>query len=52
MPVFFFVDPEIMDDPKMDSVGDITLSYSFFKTGGNALLSYVVASFTFLGFQR
>ncbi len=35
MPVFFFVDPEIMDDPKMDHVNDITLHYSFFKTGGN-----------------
>ncbi len=40
MPVFFFVDPEIMDDPKMDHVNDITLHYSFFKTGGTELWLY------------
>ncbi len=52
MPVFFFVDPEIMDDPKMDNVKDITLHYSFFKTGGNELLSYNIASSAFHSFQR
>jgi len=33
MPVFFFIDPEIVDDPAMESVNHITLSYTFFKTG-------------------
>ncbi len=33
MPVFFFVDPEFSDDPAMESVNNITLSYTFFKTG-------------------
>lgn len=33
MPVFFFIDPEIIDDPAMENVRNITLSYTFFKTG-------------------
>lgn len=33
MPVFFFIDPEFLDDPAMNSVNYITLSYTFFKTG-------------------
>ena len=32
MPVFFFIDPEICDDPSMESCNAITLSYTFFKT--------------------
>ncbi|KAG9409575.1 Cytochrome c oxidase assembly protein cox11, mitochondrial [Aphanomyces cochlioides] len=32
MPVFFFIDPEIVDDPSMQNVSNITLSYTFFKT--------------------
>lgn len=32
MPVFFFIDPEICDDPSMSAVHNITLSYTFFKT--------------------
>lgn len=33
MPVFFFVDKEILSDPTMTHVNNITLSYTFFKTG-------------------
>ncbi len=31
MPVTFFIDPEIENDPEMEDVHTITLSYSFFK---------------------
>lgn len=31
MPVFFYIDPEFVDDPKMEFVDEITLSYTFFE---------------------
>lgn len=31
MPVSFYIDPEIENDPEMDDVDTITLSYSFYK---------------------
>lgn len=31
MPVFFYIDPEFNDDPKMEYVDEITLSYTFFE---------------------
>lgn len=31
MPVFFYIDPEFADDPAMDNVDNITLSYTFFE---------------------
>lgn len=31
MPVFFFIDPDVCDDPRMREVDLITLSYTFFK---------------------
>ncbi|ORY80946.1 cytochrome c oxidase assembly protein CtaG/Cox11 [Protomyces lactucae-debilis] len=31
MPVFFFIDPDVVDDPRMKEVDLITLSYTFFK---------------------
>ncbi|KAE8599777.1 hypothetical protein XENTR_v10017319 [Xenopus tropicalis] len=31
MPVFFFIDPEFADDPRMAKVDTITLSYTFFE---------------------
>lgn len=31
MPVFFFIDPEILEDKSMDTTDIITLSYTFFK---------------------
>lgn len=32
MPVFFFVDPDILDDPQMKNVNTLTLSYTFFPS--------------------
>lgn len=37
MPVFFFIDPEIADDPAMENINSITLSYTFFKTGESTM---------------
>ncbi|KAK3861901.1 hypothetical protein Pcinc_032178 [Petrolisthes cinctipes] len=31
MPVFFYIDPEFVDDPKMQNVDMLTLSYTFFE---------------------
>ena len=31
MPVFFYIDPEFCDDPKLEKVNSITLSYTFFE---------------------
>lgn len=32
MPVFFFLDPDFADDPRMAGVRDVTLSYTFFRS--------------------
>ncbi len=37
MPVSFFVDPTIVDEPELDSVDTITLSYTFFPSGEDDL---------------
>ena len=41
MPVAFYIDPEIENDPNLDSVTTITLSYTFFpkKDGKTADLA-------------
>ena len=31
MPVFFYIDPEFAEDPRMVNVDLITLSYTFFE---------------------
>jgi len=33
MPVFYFIDPEMLEDPQVSYVTDVTLSYTFFPTG-------------------
>lgn len=33
MPVFFFLDPDFLEDPKMEEIDTITLSYTFFRAG-------------------
>ncbi|KAF7386724.1 hypothetical protein HZH66_011176 [Vespula vulgaris] len=32
MPVFFYIDPEFNEDPKMEFINDIALSYTFFES--------------------
>lgn len=32
MPVFFYVDPDFIEDPRMEFVDQIVLSYTFFES--------------------
>lgn len=43
MPLFFFIDPEFLDDPATKNIRSLTLSYTFFRTGdldGEELAAY------------
>lgn len=35
MPVFFFIDPDFLEDPRMSEIDSITLSYTFFNVEEN-----------------
>jgi cytochrome c oxidase assembly protein subunit 11 len=37
MPVLFYIDPAFANDPNMDGVDSLVLSYTFYKTGTKAL---------------
>jgi cytochrome c oxidase assembly protein subunit 11 len=36
MPVSFFIDPSVLNDPKLKKINDITLSYTFFRADDGA----------------
>ncbi|KFY87309.1 hypothetical protein V498_07225 [Pseudogymnoascus sp. VKM F-4517 (FW-2822)] len=46
MPVFFYIDPEFVNDPNMKGIEQVTLSYTFFKAryGKNGQLSPLAVS--------
>ena len=33
MPIFFYLDPALLDDPSTEDATNVTLAYTFFKTG-------------------
>ena len=47
MPVLFYIDPAMDDDPNLKDVKEITLSYTFFKTESSALEEAMEAFYNF-----
>jgi cytochrome c oxidase assembly protein subunit 11 len=44
MPVFFYIDPDFVNDPNMKGIEQVTLSYTFFSKSSNATQPGVVLS--------
>eukprot|EP01135_Chromosphaera_perkinsii_P003776 Nk52_evm22s255 gene=Nk52_evmTU22s255 len=42
MPVFFYIDPEFAEDPAMQGVNEITLSYTFFEAKSQSAVAAVL----------
>ena len=38
MPVFFYIDPDFTEDPKMENVEELILHYTFFESKGDVEL--------------
>lgn len=49
MPLFFFIDKDILDDPSARNVTDVVLSYTFFKYDLLLLYPAIVTSLSFAG---
>lgn len=44
MPVFFYIDPEFCEDPQMEYINEIILSYTFFQAKEGLPLSNVFST--------
>ena len=42
MPVFFYIDPDFVNDPNMEGIEQVTLSYTFFSRSSNAIWCNVI----------
>jgi cytochrome c oxidase assembly protein subunit 11 len=42
LPVFFFIDRDILDDPQLSGIDDVILSYTFFKSVQSHILLHRV----------
>lgn len=49
MPLFFFIDKDIVDDPSARHVTDVVLSYTFFKYGLTLLYPAITSSLSLTG---